>query len=160
MITLAYKHTYGGITLSDKVHFASALAGDMFDVISAPMLERLARTGFLLENRIKRLLSQQGSGAFYTSKSGGGKHQASAPGEPPAADTGRYRASWMSEVTANEIADSFIGWTMRVGTNMWETFGRRLELGGYGGGAYIAPRPHVRPAYDGAVDEINGILGA
>jgi hypothetical protein len=158
MIALTYKHSYGGIQLSTGSEIDEALTLDAYNAISNGMVAKLVRAGFLLENRIKRLLSMPGSGAWYTSKSGGGMHQASAPGEPPATDTGRYRASWISEVTVSEIADGFLGWKMRIGTALWETFGRRLELGGYGGGAYIAPRPHVRAAYDGATEEVNAIL--
>ena len=40
------------------------------------------------EAHMKRLLSQPGRGRLY------GAHRASAPGQPPAVDTGTYRASW------------------------------------------------------------------
>lgn len=103
----------------------------------------------ILDN-IKRRLNQAGSGRIYKSKTGGGKHQASAPGEPPAPDRGVYRDSWIGRVIiGNDFVQSLIG------TPLWEVFGRRLEHGGSGGGAYIAPRPHVNPSIQDTAERVN-----
>ena len=48
----------------------------------------LPKIGILWVNAVRVILSQPGSGRMY------GSHQASAPGQPPAVDTGAYRASW------------------------------------------------------------------
>lgn len=50
--------------------------------------------GLVLEQQLKLELSQSGSGRVY--HRGGVVHQASAPGEPPAPDTGQLRASVQS----------------------------------------------------------------
>lgn len=102
-------------------------------------------------NRMREMLSRHGSGRVYRSKTGRGSHQASAPGEPPAPDTRKYLESWDSEVVA--LPDG--GVAVQVGTPLWSVFGRRLELGGRDKrGIYIAPRPHVRPVFENAENEI------
>lgn len=74
-------------------------------------------------------LSQPGSGRVY------GKHQASAPGEPPAPDTGQLRQSVFSEVLRD--GNDVVG---RVVEN--KEYAAPLETGT----DKIAPRPHVRVA--------------
>jgi len=99
-------------------------------------------------------LSKPGSGRWYRSRRGKGlKHRASAPGQPPAPDTKKYRDSWRVGVVDN--GRTVEGW---AGTEYWLKRGRRLELGGYGGGVYIAPRPHVRPALEESEKEMARIL--
>jgi hypothetical protein len=52
----------------------------------------LSKIGIELVNRIRVILSQPGSGRTYARR--GVVHAASAPGEPPATDTGKYKTSW------------------------------------------------------------------
>lgn len=103
-------------------------------------------------DRIRERLSRPGSGRIYPSKWGGNrKHQASRPGEPPAPDLGLYKDSFEDEIETT--SDSVIA---RVTSSLWNVMGRRLELGGQGGGVYIAPRPHIRPVLDQIEPLIDG----
>ena len=53
--------------------------------------EAVGTTAVNVDRTAKRLISEPGSGRTYTR--GGVQHQASAPGEAPASDTGQLRAS-------------------------------------------------------------------
>jgi hypothetical protein len=83
------------------------------------------------EGITKTLLSQPGSGRLY-SRGKTVEHRASAPGEPPAPDTGRLRASVTTEVVrgANEV----IGY-VAVNTE----YAAALELGT----EKVKPRPYL-----------------
>jgi hypothetical protein len=130
------------------------LTEDLMGAVRMKAVPALEKVMLLLERRIKLRLSQHGKGKWYPSKRGDGTmHQASAPGAPPAPDTETYRKSWKAEWTI--VGDELFG---KVGTKLWTVFGRRLELGGFGGGAYIAPRPHARPVWDENAHAIQKIL--
>lgn len=101
------------------------------------------------KRKIRAMLSIPGTGRIYKSKTGFGRHQASIPGAPPAPDRGVYRDSWNVDV-----AETDKGYEVAMWSPLWDVFGRRLELGGWGGGAYIAPRPHIRRVIEGADAEI------
>ena len=98
----------------------------------AAMRGAVARTLVDGEAHLKRLLSEPGSGRVYTRRSV--SHQASAPSEAPAPDTGVYRNSWHRRThaggqggelyTAQERADA-------------------LEYGSEDG--TLKPRPHAGP---------------
>lgn len=106
--------------------------------------------GYLSVRKMQALLSMRGSGKIYRSKTGSGKHQASAPGEPPSTDTSKYRDSWKTV-----FIETPTGGYLTIGSTLWNVFGRRLELGGADKkGVYIAPRPHVRVLYANAEAEI------
>ncbi|BDP42923.1 hypothetical protein DAETH_28920 [Deinococcus aetherius] len=109
--------------------------------------QAVAQEAQRLRNEVVEQLSQEGKGRTYefereflkgdgtTAKVGqrrGVPHTASAPGDPPAVDTGRLRQS----IVALKIAPG----RWRVGTNVeyafWLEFGTRR----------IAPRPFMRPA--------------
>lgn len=146
------------MALFQKLHYdieyeGNDLAEDLMGVVRPRAAASLKRVMELLERRIKLRLSQHGTGEIYPSKTGHGTHQASAPGQPPAPDRGVYRDSWMAEYA--HVGNEFFG---KVGTVLWEVFGRRLELGGFGGGAYIAPRPHARPVWEDNQAAIQKIL--
>lgn len=105
----------------------------------------LTRVGIGLVNDVKREVSQKGSGRIYRigrtphagDKRAGRRvrtHQASAPGEPPAVDTGRYRASWRWFLQRTlGAAVLFVGSSSPIGG--WLEFGTRR----------MAARPHLRP---------------
>lgn len=54
----------------------------------------LPQVGMEFTSRMKQKLSTPGRGRMYRGRRGRGDHRASAPGDPPAVDTGQYRASW------------------------------------------------------------------
>lgn len=109
---------------------------------------RLARAlmdgaGLIIEADWKRMLSHPGTGNEYPRQGGRKVHVASAPGEPPAVDTGRLRASITHGVVDNGAA-------VHIGS---ET--AKLEMKGGGmvnyltylefGTSRMAPRPSARP---------------
>ncbi len=92
----------------------------------------------VVETHVKVNLSQQGSGEIY--RRGNVEHQASAPGEPPAVDTGNLRSSVMvDDVTPTQA-------TLGVHSD----YGEYLEFGT----SRMEARPYVRPAIDEHEGEI------
>jgi hypothetical protein len=69
-----------------------------------------------------------------------GFHKASAPGDPPAVDSGTLRRSWQTGFGKARPKTEGGKRVIRIGSNV--KYARRLE---YGGGA-IAARPYVAPA--------------
>jgi HK97 gp10 family phage protein len=92
-----------------------------------------------IEREIKSKLSTPGSGQTY--QRGGVQHQASAPGEPPATDRGRLRASIHHVLTA--IAQDIASGKIIAGDAEVE-YASYLEFGT----ADIDPRPFMRPALE------------
>jgi hypothetical protein len=136
-----------------SVEFGS-FTRDLQAIVDKLASRSLKRVGELLVSRIVERLGHAGSGVWYKShRRDGSRHQASAPGEPPAPDTRRYQESWGYRL------NKFRGlYSVEIGSDLWLEYGRRLELGGHGGGAYIAPRPHVRPVFAESEDEVQGML--
>ena len=96
--------------------------------VNAENKKIIERACILVETDIKKSM-KPGSGNEYP-RPGGKIHKASAPGEPPAVDTGRLRSSYTHEVE---------GTTGYVGTNV--KYALPLEIG-----IGMQPRPHIRPA--------------
>lgn len=122
----------------------------------------LGRVGVALVDRLRLKLTTPGTGVVYTTEfftwNGrviAGKprvpHQASAPGEPPARDTGRLAAS-VSASTAH-LPD---GAELSVGSSLdyavYTEFGTGPSLFRQ---SYVAPRPWMRPTMAGSHDLIN-----
>lgn len=107
----------------------------------------IAKTALAIEATAKKSMSQMGQGRWYTGRGKGrGDHRASAPGDPPATDTGRLRASIRTDLT--EITRL----SATIGTEV--AYGRFLEYGT----ASMAARPWLRPAYDKHIPEfIDGL---
>lgn len=113
--------------------------------------------GVEVTNRVKDLLSQPGQGRVY--RRGGVLHRASAPGAPPAVDTGRLRASYTWR-TGEDVQGSYV----EVGTNV--EYAPHLEFGT----RRMRPRPHLRVAInelradigrlvrDGIIEEQRGVV--
>lgn len=102
-----------------------------------------ARTaGFVLEGELKAELSRAGTGRIY--KRGGVTHQASRPGEPPAPDTGRLRAS----VTNEQLPDG------SVQVKVTAPYAVALEFGT----SRMAPRPYVRAAIARMKQRVKGVF--
>lgn len=88
-------------------------------------IQRAALAG---EAITKANLSRPGTGRIY------GKHQASAPGEPPAVDTGRLRNATQADTQVRRDSDGIVG---RVVANA--EYAHALEVGT----ERIAPRPFL-----------------
>lgn len=102
----------------------------------------LERVAVILTSAVKVKLSKAGTGRLYPARRSKGQnrtadHRASAPGEPPAVDTGKYRASW----DWRHGRDSH-GPYVDVGTN--DKRGPWFEFGT----TRMAARPHLRPTVD------------
>jgi HK97 gp10 family phage protein len=91
--------------------------------------QSLEALGVTATNLLKRMLSHPGSGESY------GNHRASAPGEPPAVDTGRLRNS-IDYALGTESTGAYVD----VGTNV--DYAPPLEHGT----SRMAARPFMRPA--------------
>jgi len=107
-------------------------------------------------------LGQPGTGRVYThyfwsdasgrlrrGRERGKPHQASAPGEPPAVDTGELRQSvrWTIEGSGTEV-------TGTVGTK--KKHGKMLEFGT----TKIKARPWLHPSFLKSLDKVKQILGS
>lgn len=101
---------------------------------------------FDIERRMKISLTGPKSGKLYkrrgkTRRGGQRSHRASAPGEPPATDTGfllnGIRAR-MESLTRGVI-------TIAAPYALWLEEGTR----------FMEPRPYIRPAIDGALERVN-----
>lgn len=108
-----------------------------------------ARRGLLAAGAVLRnkwggeVLRRPGTGRVY--KRGNVSHRASAPGEPPATNTGRLANSIDIEAIP-ELTDP----TIRVGTGL--DYGRHLQ---YGVPGRIEPRPHGDVALAEAERDMN-----
>jgi len=136
--------------------------------LRAPSELAIDRAGLYLESEVKRTLGPEGgprTGRIYavpaSSARGpkGGRrknpprHQASAPGEPPAVLFGTLRQS------IHHSPPKWEGWTVstEVGTNQPQA--RRLEWGGVDKrGVRILPRPYMEPSTLRAEPQIEAIL--
>lgn len=117
--------------------FDDAVLARILDDPDGPVGRDLQRRALAVEAQAKVNLSMPGSGRIYRRR--GIPHQASAPGEPPAPDTGLLRASVHHTVGSDGdglLAD--IGSSQNVA--MWTELGTRR----------MAPRPWLRPALDAA----------
>ncbi|MCO8017499.1 hypothetical protein NI456_01375 [Brevundimonas diminuta] len=102
-------------------------------------IQRAALAG---EAITKANLSRPGSGRIY------GKHQASAPGEPPAVDTGRLRNATQADTQVRRDGDDIVG---RVVAN--DEKAHALEVGT----ERMAPRPFLGLL---ATDHVDDLLQA
>lgn len=136
--------------------------------LRAPAALAVDRAGLALENEVKRTLGPEGgprTGRVYSVPASsargpkGGrrknppKHQASAPGEPPAVLYGQLRQS------IHHSPPAWVGWAVstEVGTNRPQA--RRLEWGGVDSrGVRILPRPYFEPSVLRAEERIEAIL--
>lgn len=110
--------------------------------------EGVKKAALVLEKKLKEKLSHPGSGRTYPARKGRGKHQASAPGEPPAPDLGDLRKS---------IGQEVVNGKRRVGTGLRRA--PSLEFGNIwptstGGNRVLAPRPFMRPAVEEATEDM------
>lgn len=114
--------------------------GKAFRTTRSQSIAGMERACLWVEGEVKRSF-KPGTGRIY--RRGGKAHQASAPGQPPAVDTGRLRSSITHDVRIER--GGVIG---RVGTNV--EYAPHLELGT----SRMAARPFLRPAVFNNREEI------
>ena len=107
---------------------------------NAAVRRALGKLAALVEAEAKKSMEGQKSGAFY------GDHQASAPGEAPAVDTGNLKNS----IVAEPVGDGTRNWMVSVGAE----YAAYLELGTVD----IEPRPYMRPAAEEANQQIEDVF--
>jgi HK97 gp10 family phage protein len=107
---------------------------------NAPRVLRAA--ALILERAAKLQLSHPGTGRIYR-RGTTAIHQASAPGEPPAVDTGNLRNSVGSEVLGNVV---------RVGAAA--DYAAGLEFGT----DRVAARPWLRPAFAEVREQLQAVV--
>lgn len=98
----------------------------------------ITKRALVIQRDVKRKLSKGGTGNKY--RRGSKWHTASAPGQPPAVDTGRYRGS---------IAVTFYrgGWSAEVGTRL-EPYPAFLEPPPIGNDRGLSDRPAMTPVWE------------
>lgn len=101
----------------------------------------ISATELIKEKAVKKILSDAKTGRLYRRR--GVTHQASAPGEAPASDTGRLVQSAHTEFDEKTITGSTVFST---------AYAAALEFGRNDGS--ILPRPYARPALIEARDEV------
>ena len=163
--------------------------------IDQEKIDRVTRRGMLdgiiaiqlrLSRDVRNKLSQPGTGRIYRIGTGKrkprnlreqGLHRASAPGQPPAVDTGRLRQSWaIGTIGKGKLIDAsqkfgrgkvqseqglaVIGFqstprsiSFVYGSNL--KYARALE---YGSRRNLLPRPYVRPSIRGVEPQASKIL--
>ena len=113
----------------------------------------LADVGIEAVNRVRVLLSTPGQGRVYRRPGVRGPraviHRASAPGQPPAVDTGHLRASY-----THRLGEDAQGPYVEIGTNVktapWLEYGTRR----------MRPRPHLRPSIAAMAGQIGDLISA
>jgi hypothetical protein len=120
--------------MTAKVKIRKNNSKKVLEALAGDRLGRAVMAGaFILETAVKvSIAAASHSGRIY------GKHQASAPGETPAVDTGVYINSINTQLVSSSDASAYA----EVGTG--DERGEWLEFGT----SRMAARPHFRPAYD------------
>ena len=134
-----------------SVEWNEAALHELFDDPEGPVGREMERRAIRGETEAKRLLSLPGSGRVYQKYRPRRLHQASAPGEPPAVDTGLLRASVGHRVGA-DAEGVFAEWGVmtgaedREGGTTIDHIGVWLETGT----RHMEPRPWLRPSIPAA----------
>lgn len=112
----------------------------------------IRRGGLAIENAaVDKIISPPKTGRIYASKHRkGATHQASAPGEAPAADSGRLHQSITSVQTVNG-PERYVSETAANAP-----YAIALELGT----SKIAPRPYMGPSFDEVRPQVEASIRA
>lgn len=117
--------------------------------IQQEVIRRSSKAGNYIRNEVIKTLSGQGHGRWY------GNHQASAPGEAPAQDTGALRNSFDSR---NEV--KITGNNAKIDSSAWSNLAKSGVSPGFNyayinyGTSTIAPRPYVDKAREAAKEKL------
>lgn len=122
--------------MADRIVFDEAALQQLFASPDGPTGKMLAKRAVRVVAHAKKNMSAGGGRTYARGRT---SHTASAPGQPPAVDTGRLRASIDSDLGADSR-----GLVARIGTNV--VYARHLELGT----VRMAARPFLRPALKAA----------
>lgn len=116
--------------------------------INRQVVARSKRGTVILRNSAAQILGQNGTGRVY------GRHVASAPGQPPAPDTGNLRRNWREQsfVQGNGCGHG-IDVKLRIRSDV--PYGKYLEFGT----TKMAPRPFVERIKSKARPEIEALFG-
>jgi phage gpG-like protein len=104
----------------------------------------LVQLGRELQGEIRKELSQPGTGRHHTAW--GLKYRSSAPGKPPAVQSGRLRNSWLAASRPRVSNDSM---TIKVSSKL--PYARILQYGGHAGRGRrtkIEPRPYLNRPFN------------
>jgi HK97 gp10 family phage protein len=125
-------------TLTEKINAIGKNTG-------VEVMKALKQGGLAIENRAAEgIINPPKTGRIYPSKyRKGAFHQASAPGEFPAADSGRLHQSLTTVPTENG-PDRYV---VQTGANT--PYATHLELGS----ARMAPRPFMGPSFDETLEK-------
>lgn len=149
--------------MSASFRWAGGRAGFPISVIKDGVIDGMGAVGLQIQRAMRERLSMKGTGrpagTFVMRKRKGEMKRVkinrtrSAPGEPPAAQTGRLRASWTivpySRLGIKEQDNGFVSMVDQGGKSILFTVGsnlvyaRALEYGNQR--TRLAPRPYVRP---------------
>ncbi len=136
-----------GVTGGDKLN---KQLGKMSDAVRKRVGVEVTAGAFAIQNRAITSLQRGAKTGRVYDKGNGITHQASAPGEPPASDTGNLARRIDVELSADRLSAS-IG----VHNLLFTPYARRLEFGGTDSrGIEIKPRPYMGPAYDAEIKQI------
>lgn len=123
---------------------------NFIDSLKNNVIDALDDSAGMIEGEIKMSMRDGKHGRSYKVSKSGKPHTASAPGEPPAIDTGALVNSITTESPSEYVRE--------VGTAM--EYAQHLEFGTPGG--KIAPRPFIRPAftklYEKVINRLNQAL--
>ena len=115
--------------------------------INHEALSRATRAVNILQNKAFQVLGKNGNARQY------GSHRASAPGEPPAPNTGNLRRNWRKLVLTEQHLNG-LRITCRIKSDM--PYSEYLEKGT----SKMAPRPYKERIRVGAHPEISALYGS
>ena len=125
-------------------------AQEIYDIHYVAIYRGLKRFIVIIQNDLRDKLSQEGTGRQYVINKSGTVHTASAPGEPPAVNTGLLRNSVATAPVVEKTSRDEI--EMRL--TDFAPYGATLERGT----SKMAARPWVKPVLNDRKPELKSFL--
>lgn len=125
-------------------------AQEIYDIHYVAIYRGLKRFIVIIQNDLRDKLSQEGTGRQYVINKSGTVHTASAPGEPPAVNTGLLRNSVATAPVVEKTSRDEI--EMRL--TDFAPYGATLERGT----SKMAARPWVEPVLNDRKPELKSFL--